>query len=267
MLRIKPKFAELSASYDKATKTITELKSQNQELSASYDNATKTIKELKAQNQALKNTSVGHLADIVQLLRVIEELRGNSQAAVTEAPPEPMQGIAEAAAAVEEGVPRQTATPPLSTDHIQESEDKLASDFAQVFNTEPLYSAQVTDQAGAVGSSQTDGQTSVKSIGEVMGEPNLRSTPVSSQERPGDIGQAQEPSRFDVQKVGEKRTPPALNGLEVLKSPPTESTFMPVEPPKEQEQANQIEDLRQNPGAGRHLKTTSPDDLSNALDE
>ena len=34
-----------------------------------------------------------------------------------------------------------------------------------------------------------------------------------------------------------------------------------------QEQANQIEDLRQNPGAGRHLKTTSPDDLSNALDE
>merc|ERR1712013_477432 len=229
-------------------------------LSASYDDATKTIKELESQNQALKNTSVGHLADIVQLLRVIEELRGNSQAAVTEAPPEPMLGV-------EEGVPRQKATPPLSTDHIQASEDKLASDFAHVFNTEPLYSARVTDQAGAVGSSQTDGQTSVKSIGEVMGEPNLRSTPVSSQERPGDIGQAQEPSRFDVQKVGMKRTPPALNVLEVLKSPPTESPFMPVEPPKEQEQANQIEDLRQNPGAGRHLKTTSPDDLSNALDE
>ena len=110
-------------------------------------------------------------------------------------------------AAVGEGLPRQTATPPISTEHIhsQASEDKLGSDLAQVCNTEPLYSAPVTDQAGAVGSSQPEGQTSV----EVIGEPHLRSPPVSSQEKPGDI--RQEPSSFDVQKVAEKRTPPALN--------------------------------------------------------
>ena len=152
-----------------------------------------------------------------------------------------MQGVAEAAAAVGEGVLRQTVTPPLSTEHIhiQASEDKLASDLAQVFNTEPLYSAPVTDQAGAVGSSQTDGQTSVKSLDEVMGEPNLRSTPVSSQERPGDIGQ--EPTRFDVQKVAEKRTPPALN--------------------------MGSHGIDQHPDAGRHLKTTSLGDNADALDD
>jgi len=239
MIRIKPKFMELSKSYDKATKTISELKSQNQELSASYDEATETITELKTQNQALKNASVGHLADIVQLLRIIEELRENSQAAVS--PPEPVHVVAEVAAAVEDGVPRQTANPPLSTEHmhIQASKDKLASDFAQVFNTEPLYSARVTDQAGAVGSSQPEGQTSVKSMGEVKGEPNLRSTPVSSQERPGDIGQ--EPTRFDVQKVADKRTPPALN--------------------------MGSKGIDQHPDAGRHLKTTSLSEYADALDD
>lgn len=104
--------------------------------------------------------------------------------------------------------------------YIQASEDTLASDLAKVFNTtaEQLPSAPVSgitplDHPVAGSNSQTDGQTSatVKSLEEVMGEPNLRSTPVSSPERPADITAGQKPSRFDVQKVAEKRLPLGLN--------------------------------------------------------
>jgi len=87
----------------------------------------------------------------------------------------------------------------------------LASDLAKVFNTTAeIPSAPVTgitplDQTVPSSSSQTDaGQTSatVKSLEEVMGEPNLRSTPVSSPNLK---------SRFDVQKVIEKRLSLGLN--------------------------------------------------------
>ena len=96
---------ELSKSYDKATKTITELKSQNQVrvMSSGYQadlfafrNFRHLMTRLRKPSrswrlkirlvsgrgiefvnsvwiaQALKNASVGHLADIVQLLRIIE---------------------------------------------------------------------------------------------------------------------------------------------------------------------------------------------------
>ena len=127
-----------------------------------------------------------------------------------------------------EGAPtnRPASPPPTSPTvqseptYIQASEDTLASDLAKVFNTtaDQLSSAPVTgitplDQQVGGSNSQTDGQTSVtvKSLEEVMGEPNLRSTPVSSPERPGDITAGQKPSRFDVQKVAEKRLPLGLN--------------------------------------------------------
>ena len=112
---------------------------------------------------------------------------------------------------------RPASPPPTSPNtqseptYIQVSEDTLASDLAKVFNTTAeIPSAPVTgitplDQTVPSSSSQTDaGQTSatVKSLEEVMGEPNLRSTPVSSPNLK---------SRFDVQKVIEKRLSLGLN--------------------------------------------------------
>jgi len=122
------------------------------------------IAKLQLENEILKRKEARNdvMADGPKSFPFALQDHGDGQeAAATEAPTEPVQGVAEVPAAVGEGLSRQTATPPISTEHIhnQASEDKLGSDLVQVFNNEPLYSAPVTDQAGAVGSSQTEKRT------------------------------------------------------------------------------------------------------------